>query len=368
LQLIHGDQGGADTTYLAEARARALGQSTRLGLTLSQRFGPEVARLATALTGDACASAGHWSTPVQWLPCDGLDAMAEATCSTMADALAADARRSPKAYAVLVRHEHQTVPFETQFLRQGVPYQLPTGLVSYLRRDEVLLLRGLYAYAHDAFDQVPADCLQAMLRSLLRFSGSRVENTGQMGATQEQKDRLAAAKGTQAAAAFVQEHVLGSAAPWASAKLQAALRVLRSESIQTLHQPLLAALDAPGLLARVLVGSQAQRNALQCMRAFLHEARACAGLAEFFADQNALDKLAAQRDWRDGGVTLSTYELAKGREYEHVFLCVPTASGSSAALEQNLLYVALTRAKHSLHLLHDASAPAALLQKMRAAG
>ncbi len=367
LQLIHGDQSGADAAYLAEGRARALGQSTRLGLTLSHRFGPELARLATALTGEACTSADRWPTAVQWMPCQGLDAMAEASRCAIERAMDTDAQRKPKAHAVLVRHGYQTVPFETQFLRHGLPYQLPTGLTSYLRRDEVLLLRGLYAYAHDAFDQVPPDGLQPMLRALLRWSGARVDSAEQMGATQAQRDRLAAAKGTVVARVFVEEHVMRSAAPWALKKLEAALAVLRIDSIPHMQQSLLTALEAPALLERVLVGHQAQRNALHCMRAFLHEARACNSLGEFFADQNALDKLAGQTDWRDGGLTLSTFALAKGREYEHVFLAVVAEPGQPMLLEQNLLYVALTRAKHSLHILHDATASAPLLKKMHPA-
>ncbi|NED78710.1 ATP-binding domain-containing protein, partial [Streptomyces sp. SID11233] len=56
-------------------------------------------------------------------------------------------------------------------------------------------------------------------------------------------------------------------------------------------------------------------------------------------------------------LTVVPAHLAKGLEFDHVVLLDPTAIRTSAPRGDQLLYVALTRAVTSLHILHGGPSP-----------
>ena len=89
-------------------------------------------------------------------------------------------------------------------------------------------------------------------------------------------------------------------------------------------------------------------------------------VAGFFALLDTLEQRQGSRG-RQGVVGLSDIESAKGLEFDHVVLPGLNAGefvgGASTEEARNLLYVAMTRARARLSVLHDPARPSAFLHE-----
>ncbi len=364
-QVIHA-MAGADPRFLGAAFDEEIGQAKRYPLTASYRFGTALARAAGQLAHKRYGSQSKRKTKVV---VQGLAAH-EAEAAVVAAAqqrCGLDAKSPWSEFAVLIRHPHQSIGLENRLLQAGVPYRV-VGFDSYLLRPEVLLLRGLLAYARDDYSAIEnAQTRQKLLGAMLLFARAKVD-TGDAIADERgdsERDALKAiAENPRLIKPFLENQVLRNGAPDATRRIRSALEMAQRASDGVLLEDVVRALDVQHLAAKALVEVGRVRQVAQNMSALVASARACDSTDAFFAQLNAFEMRLAELQGKDC-ITLSSIAAAKGLEFDHVVLPNMTAGqfavAGNSADDRNLFYVAITRAKSLLTICCDPQRPSRFL-------
>ncbi len=395
-QVIHGEA-GADAAFMGHTFDTDIGMAEHLPLHASFRFGPQLAQAVSRLASKPYEARSPHDTDVRLYAVhldQGPDHEARQVLALLANLDGLPAGTAPGDLAVLLRQPHQSVALESLMLSRGLAYRT-AGLQPFLMRPEILCVRALIAHAFGQFDQIePVATREAALHALVMVAGALVDLPAEEDAPpvsdeealaparDDQATQLARLRATEAAikqvaahpqlaAGFIDNQVLRNAHPAALRRLQAALAVLRDAATGAQSSPastpdwaqaFLAALDAPALAQRVRVNAQDVQQ-------FSANLAALAQTATGFEGAQALSRALNSWSLRLGAmrpsdcVLISSIEAAKGLEFEHVI--IPGLNrgefmvGHSVADTRNLLYVALTRARHKLSLLarHDRPSP-----------
>jgi len=362
-QVIHG-QSGAEAAFMGEHFRREIGEPEVLPLTASHRFGAVLARHAGALARKAYAASHEAGTVVHLERCGSPRLAAEFIAR---QAQAHHAQRQFATLRVLLRQPAQSVLIEHELLRLGVAYGT-AGFVPYLARPETVLVRGLHAEARDDYAAFDTPERRArLLDAWLLFSGARIDSVELRHLDSAEAQRVAVAEAAQDEAStrrFIEAHALRSATPAARRALEATLALLRTGDADGFEASFLKRLDPLQLGRRVFVRqADAQRvadNITQLVRLLLAEGGEMdAAFRMLTALDAARGKVRAQER-----VVLSSIEVAKGLEFDHVIVPHLSAGdfGSGLAEHRNLLYVALTRARRQLTLTFDPERPSRFLR------
>lgn len=367
-QVIH-SAAGADADFMGAAFERGIGRAARFPLTASFRFGAELADAAGRLAAKPYRSGAVWPTEIKLLPFADTAAMSRHVARSLQELRAAErVSKAPGAsIAVLIRQAHQSIPLEDQLLRAGVHYRT-AGFTPYLQRREVLLVRGLHAYAQNdfsGFDAAPTRL--AVLQALMLFAGSYIDSQElRLADRVEEQERVMREVAADPAAMplFIQNHILRNAGAEVRRQLLEAIALLRSDDAQAFAGRFVAVLQPHQLAARVLVCrediDQLEQNVAQLV-----------GLIEAEGTLEALFRVMHEQATRQrqmegrNAVVLASIEAAKGLEFDHVILPGLNqgdfAVGGHSTENRNLLYVGMTRARRHLSLLFDAQRPSRYL-------
>ncbi|PTT83856.1 hypothetical protein DBR42_15605 [Pelomonas sp. HMWF004] len=114
------------------------------------------------------------------------------------------------------------------------------------------------------------------------------------------------------------------------------------------------------MFVRKADAAQVADNVTQLHRVAMAEGAGVAGAFRVFAQMDA----ARQGKRANDRVVLSSIEVAKGLEFDHVLIPHLTAGefGAGSTENRNLLYVALTRARQRLTLGFDPARPSRFLR------
>ena len=164
---------------------------------------------------------------------------------------------------------------------------------------------------------------------------------------------------------FIDGQILRNASSAALPRLRKAISVLKMQDIAAFDQEFVSALDPSGLAASVLVRKddieQVVRNVEQFVRLAVSEDAPLDDVFRLFSEMETR-RASARSNHR---VTLSSIAVSKGLEFDHVVIPHLTmkefAGGVSATENRNLLYVAMTRARHRLTLAYDPGKPSRYL-------
>jgi DNA helicase II / ATP-dependent DNA helicase PcrA len=229
-QVIH-QLNGADVTYMQDALPAHLGKVVRaLPLTLSQRFGPELAKWAGEHAHKKYAGSPQQKTKVHIKNYDDTN-----PCETQMAQLAIDWRRDTKKlyrpeFVILLRHAHQSLAIENTFLKAEIPYST-LGFESYLLRPEVLWVRGLLALLLDNVTSIAsALSRERMLRAFVLFSGIELKDKDRPERTPLQVLDTAckdARENPQVLRWFFDHQVLPNSPDFVKKRLHAAMKSLR---------------------------------------------------------------------------------------------------------------------------------------------
>lgn len=363
-QVIHG-QSGAEAAFMGEHFRREVGEPEVLPLTASHRFGAALARHAGALARKAYAASADGGTTIHLERCPTPRLAAEFIARL---AQAHHAQRQLTSLRVLLRQPAQSVLIEHELLRLGVPYAT-AGFVPYLTRPETLLVRGLHAHARDDYAGFDTPERRArLLDAWLLFSGARIDSVELRHLDSAEAQRVAVAEAAadlDATRRFIDAHALRSATPAARRILDAAMALLRSADTQAFEASFLKQLD-PLLLARRVFVRQVDAE-----RVAANITQLCVLLLAEGGEVDAAFRMLTALDAARGKaranerVVLSSIEVAKGLEFDHVIVPHLTAGefGSGTAEHRNLLYVALTRARQRLTLTFDPDRPSRFLRE-----
>ncbi|MBT9456323.1 MAG: ATP-dependent helicase [Burkholderiaceae bacterium] len=367
-QVIH-SAAGADADFMGAAFERGIGRAARFPLTTSFRFGAALADAAGRLAAKPYRSGAVWPTEIKLLPFADTAAMSRHVARSLQELRAAErVSKAPGAsIAVLIRQAHQSIPLEDQLLRAGVHYRT-AGFTPYLQRREVLLVRGLHAYAQNdfsGFDAAPARV--AVLQALMLFAGSYIDSQELRLADrvdEQQRVMREVAADPAAMPLFIENQILRNADAEVRRRLLDAIDLLRSDDAQAFARRFVAVLQPHQLAARVLVCrediDQLEQNVAQLV-----------GLVESEGTLEALFRVMHEQAMRQrqlegrNAVILASIEAAKGLEFDHVILPGLNqgdfAVGGHSTENRNLLYVGMTRARRHLAVLFDAQRPSRYL-------
>jgi DNA helicase-2/ATP-dependent DNA helicase PcrA len=371
-QVIH-KATGADAQFMRAALAEHSSHAVqRYPLTHSFRFSPAIAKLAGKVAAKPYASlAPHTSTVAVQHYTDNAD------CAAQVVAAAQQWKAQPKAkmdaFAVLLRHPHQSVQIENALITAGIAYTT-RGFDSYVQRPEVLLLRGLLAVATDDLGSITAEQTRKnILRALVFFAESRIQVDGRE--HESQAELLDDAVRTVAIAptflkSFFDNQVLRNAPAATRKRLQAAVDTIRSHTGPGLLAAVLAALHAPMLVRNVLTSTRRRQEAESNLAWLAQAAEGFASPAQFFQHLNATEhKQHTSPKDKAASLLIASITSVKGLEFEAVHLPYlaqgefPDPQGDGEE-ELNTLYVGITRARRALVVYASATQPSRFMAQM----
>jgi DNA helicase-2/ATP-dependent DNA helicase PcrA len=364
-QVIHAEA-GADVYFMREGFDVEAGSATRLPLDSSFRFGQENARMLGSLAGKAYASLCTWQSRVEVVQAlSALDVRVE-----IRRALDERPGLQPKSphgeLAVLLRHPSRAVDLENELLDQGIDY-VTVGFDSYLRRPEVLFVRGVLACALGVFDDVVEvqEAQRAVIHAMMLFAGRSVVTT------MEGIDDERVAKEREQVARLANDKTFPSYVPRllettnerARRAITDAISVARSNRTEDMTK-VLDALNVPHLASRVLVHSAAVRAVSESVRGLVSAAERFESIERFLHGTNARELRLNSTRGKESCIRLSTIEAAKGLEFDHVIVPDVNARDFDGASgdERNLFYVAASRARHLLTLTYRPGQPSSFLR------
>lgn len=365
-QVIHARLGASDQ-FLGRRFGERFPRLVRYPLTRTYRHGPHL----------ACAMAEFKQKPVE----SGLPLRTEIVQAHYDDA-AGCAQRAVAAVrqwqadghaldgcAILIRDRHQSMAIENALIEADIDYRTPP-MAGYLQRDEILFLRGLLAiglrdFAAVKSEQVRLAIVDALVAfSEMKFAARSMDNFKQqilkspelLGELflieDERRDGVAAgyrdvaSEGTRRAviAALAWLATVDADAPAAAVLTELCERV---QLAATARRIFVRAYDA-GVINKSIAGL------LQAAAASGHSLR------EFWQAVNAREAFIRRKRDRKS-VLIECAANAKGKEFEHVILPFLEEGefphpAQPRREEENLFYVAATRARSRLTLLSPTAA------------
>ncbi len=364
-QVVHA-LAGADSRFMGRTFDLEIDRAKRYPLTASYRFGPALAKAAGLISDKPYKSLSKRKTEIALERLHGTDADA-AIAQAAKEGTGLGEKSTRSQFAVLVRHPYQSIGLENALLEMDVPYTV-VGFDSYLFRPEILLIRGLLAYAKEDFSAINSKQTRAkILLSMLLFGRAKID-TGEgeeVSQTSLKRDAtVAIAENPQLIMTFFENQVLRNAAPAAAQRMKSAVEVARSTAPEAGLRTIIKALDPHYLATHALVEAAGIRQVAQNIDALLTFADGYESHDEFFATLNGFELRQEALKAKDS-VVLSSVEAAKGLEFDHVVLPNMSirefaASGNSTE-DRNLFYVAITRAKNRLSVYYDPLRPSKYL-------
>ncbi|MGV7206512.1 3'-5' exonuclease [Oxalobacteraceae bacterium A2-2] len=371
-QVIHARQ-GASHEFLARRFEQAYPALVRLPLTWSYRYGPHLALAMAAFKRKRVESPLALHTEIRQLHYgDGEPRAGDAQdCA----ALVLDALQSWRKQghalagcAILIRERHQSVALENALLQAGIPYRTEQ-MAGYLRRDEILFLRGMIAIALGDLAAVrSAEVRRAIVDAMAIF--------GEVDLSPREMEmaRNDIARDPQLLNDFFSAyigHERRGGQPPHPARLAARQIIAATVAwLQSVDAAQPAGQVLAGICERMQLVTAARRIFVRPYDASV-VARSVAGFVEaahasrldlrgFWAWLNASEDGGQRKRGRDA-VLIECVASAKGKEYDHVLLPYLEAGEFPSALEdlraeENLFYVGATRARFRLTLLSPAAA------------
>lgn len=363
---------GADDSFLQYRIAASFPDCVVFPLSMTYRHGPHLAYAMEAFKNKAVDSNIPLRTDIHEAPYDALPGacgqqVVQAVLQWKNDGKALDA------CCILLRDQHQSIEIENALMQARVQYRTLT-MNSYLQRDEILFLRGMLAIALGDFHNVASsDTRAAIVEALATFA--EVPLT---------PDELSEAKATIARDPatleyFFEGQIKRVGNPAARARIENAVMHLRGlEPGAPAHTALEAVcefVEMEKLAQRLYVHPYEASVVTKSVDGFIATARDLKmSLPDFSAWIGAAEMFVGARPSK-AMVLMDCVANVKGKEFEHVilpFLDKGEFPNPLRALseEENLFYVAATRAKSRLTLIpaEDPEQRSPFIAQMQLAG
>lgn len=373
---------GASDTYLNQRFGERYPKLVRLPLTYSYRHGPHLAYAMAAFKDKPVESNLPLRTEIsQPHYQDGAHCAQQVVAAVKrwkADGHALDG------CAILIRDRHQSVAIENALIEADIDYRTP-AMAGYLQRDEILFLRGMLGIALRDFgavksEQVRLAVVDALVAfSEMGFSARRIDHF---------KTQIAKSPDLLGELFLIEDERRDGVEPtWRDVASQTTKRAVIDAIawLSTLDPAAPAAAALTELCERVQLVAAARRIFVRPYDAgvvnksvdglLAWAAASNLGLSDFWAAMNAREAF-VRRKRAPRAVLLECVANAKGKEFDHVILPFLQADEfphpqQPRRDEDNLFYVAATRARLRLTLLspadnaRDGAVPSPFIARMR---
>jgi DNA helicase II / ATP-dependent DNA helicase PcrA len=369
-QVIH-EITGADARFMGSEITASTGRKvTRYPLTHSYRFGRSLAIKAGRIADKPYSSMAAHETKVTLLDYSDNEDCARKVVE-QASHWRGRSRVKQDQFAILLRHNCQSIQIENELLAQDISYTM-RGMESYLMRPEILFVRGLLAVAIDDLKSVSANnTRKKVMQALLLFSGSTIEVEGRE--TESQETLLASAIKTVTEVPsfltdFFKNHVLRNAEPLVRHRLEAGIAVAREHSGADLLKRVLDALNIKSLVREVFVSKQRQQDAMDNLAGIDYASRFFKSARDYFNFLNDAEQKHLLHLKPSSNVLIASIDDVKGLEFDHVaipYLERGVFPGPNGLIkeEQNMFYVAMTRARRDLTIFVKTGSPSSFVIK-----
>lgn len=355
-QVIH-SQDGADAYFMREGFDLELGAPERLPLTLTHRFGEELAEPLGKFARKPYSASSARHSAVEIKAADTVEEVFHVVAHAVTSMRGLSEKSDLQNLAVLLRHPGDAVELEHLLLLKGMPYET-VGFKTFLERPEVLFVRMVLAAALDTQGRFSAGPLKAAKRATWQFIGGQLEGEGGV----EDTERAIDGSREEEFRSFVLPGLLHSAHPNTSEGVLKAMLVASTNEICDLERAL-SALQVKALARNVFVRRSDMEEVDACIAGLQKISRNYASIDAFLDALHQFDRVAKARSEMRNRFFFSTIEAAKGLEFDHVIIPdvnVDTFDGSDPD-EKNLFYVATTRACNLLTITHRRDAPSSYL-------
>lgn len=349
-QVIHA-AGGAESYFLRSGFEIEFGPVKRMTLSETQRFGEAIAKPL----GEFARKPYAWnSTRQSRLEIISLPGAKEQ--SLHIESVLQVRRQSPvplanSQVAVLLRHPNAALDLEFYLLDRGISYETE-GFIAYMSRPEVLFARMILAAAIGYDEAFTASSFQDAKRATWEFIGGHLPLLGLPDPETAQKVDAVNFQAFQSFA--LPEFLERTDRKGGAQRVRAAMTLASSDRIDQ-FEPFLEALGVRDLARRVFVNAEAVKDTEDSMRAMAR----MVSMSGFGSIVEFLRIIRMQEENLQGWsskerIVLSTIDRAKGLEFEHVIIPGLDRGEFDGADEdeRNLFYVAVSRAKDAVQLIH----------------
>ena len=349
-QVVHAAS-GAESYFLREGFETEFGPVQRLPLTQTQRFGRAIAEPLGRFARKAYAAQPARESSLEVLAlADSLDLALHIHA-----VLLTRQGRQPKAssgdVAVLLRHPHAALDLEFRLINRGIHYEA-VGFTAYMGRPEILFVRMLLAAAVGCETAFTEASLVAAKRASAEFIGGWLPLAG--APDPEQAAKVDATPFDTFRSFMIAQFLETTPRQPEAARVREAMAIAADDQIGRLEAAL-AALDIRRLARHVFVNAESVAGTHDSVMALARIVRhqgfhSIAELLNVIRAQEAVMEAAPAGD----RLLLSTIERAKGLEFDHVIIpgLDQGAFDGDDEDERNLFYVAVSRARHVVQLVH----------------
>jgi DNA helicase-2/ATP-dependent DNA helicase PcrA len=355
---------GASQEFLEHRFARNYPGLKHYPLTYTYRHGPHLAYAMKEFKNKPVESSLPLHTEIKQLHYADADACGEQVVAAI-KAWKRDGH-ALEGCAILLRDRHQSIAVENALLKAKIGYRTP-AMAGYLQRDEILFLRGMVAIALRDLEAVKSLEVRAAIVEALAVFGEVNLAPQRLEMAKREVARTPSLLGD-----FYTLYIEGDGGNYGSSG-SSAMRGVIAAAIE--YAAALAPSTGAAEALRAICGQMNLEQAAKRIFVRPYEAsvvsKSVAGflafaeqsgqtLAELWQTLNAAEAFASRKREKDY-VTLDCAANAKGKEFEHVILPFLEAGEFpnpmfAASEEENLFYVAATRAKARLTLLSPTEA------------
>ncbi|MES2257382.1 MAG: ATP-dependent helicase [Pseudomonadota bacterium] len=365
-QVIH-TRLGASQDFLEHRFAQSYPGLKHYPLTYTYRHGPHLAYAMQAFKNKPVESSLALRTDIKQMHYEADD------CGARVVAALKEWKRDGhrlEGCAILLRDRHQSIAIENALLQAKIGYRTP-AMAGYLQREEILFLRGMIAIALGDLESVKSYEVRAAIVEALAIFGESDLTPQRL-----EQAKHEVAKNPQLLRDFYKLYIDGErpgARGVIARAIEYAMGVAPDAKADVPLRAICEQINLEQAARRIFVRPYEADVVSKSVAGFIAAASSGQTLAEFWQALNAAEAFASRKREKDY-VTIDCAANAKGKEFEHVILPFLETGEfphplADAREEENLFYVAATRAKTRLTLLSpaDSARRSAYIARMRLA-
>lgn len=351
-QVIYSDL-GADESFIRYRLSSSFPDCVKFPLTATYRHGPHLAYAMAEFKQKQIES----NIPLRTEICEVTYPADAHSCGSKVAAAVRDWEDRGKPLencCILLRDTHQSIEIETALIQANVPYRT-LAMKSYLHRDEILFLRGMLAIALGNFHHIESTKLrEAIVEALATFCEIP------MSARELDEAKSTINESPAAINYFFEGQIKRTGNPSVRARMEKAISYIRTmDSGAPCHVALKGVcenMDIESLAKRLYIHPYEASVITKSINGFIESTQSLGITLQGFSDWIGATEISASRNPNKGKIILERAEQAKGREFDHVIIPFLEADEfpnpfRSLSEEENLFYVAATRAKFRLTLV-----------------
>jgi DNA helicase II / ATP-dependent DNA helicase PcrA len=357
-QVIHSNN-GADAYFMGHGFREYIGEPKYMSLTVTYRCGEVLATPLGKVSNKKYLADSSYQS--QFL----IKKLSSArdVCNEISEILTARknqiAGTKNSDVAILMRNPSAATDLEHELFKRSIRCRT-VGFTTYLERPEILFVRAILSIAVNLKEHFQPEMETTAKLAIWEFIGGTLPR----GEDNQDHTRSVVMSSNYENFTSVIFKVLLNTTSHAATRSQVnkAIEIASSDRIEDLSGAL-EALNIKEMASRVFVNSEDVRNVHGSLAGFAKAGMGATSISSFLRSLLSHDYERQAIKHSANSITLSSIEAVKGLEFDHVVFCNVNANEFDSRLEadRNLFYVAASRARKVLTILHKEGQPSSFL-------